>query len=354
MAVGKKRANAWPVHVYDWHKKRNVYVGSRPTKREAEQLFRDERDRLADLKRCSRRQGGSTMTCDQLAAAWTATYPRSEQTNKHNRERIRKFGEDFKGRPLDSITRPEARVWALDHRGRLPVVRAMFNDALNDGLCTTNPFAKLNLKQSCGAASKSPVNVQELYELADLALDCHGDAYGPTFRALILVTAWTGMREGETFAIRWSDITGDILNGQRQFNSRLGRETPPKHNSTGPVALLPPAQEALKTVPRRPDDDLVFRSKYGKQFRQTTLHEYWKVVRAAFGRPDLAFHSLRHFCGTYLTNELLVQPWMTAKQLRHQDGGRLVTELYGHPSRQVALDEIRRGFEQQQIRAAAA
>ena len=31
-----------------------------------------------------------------------------------------------------------------------------------------------------------------------------------------------------------------------------------------------------------------------------------------------------------------------------------MTELYGHPSRQVALEEIRRGFKQKNIQAAAA
>lgn len=354
MAVGKKRANAWPVHVYDWRVKENVYVGSRPTKREAEQLFREEKEKLAELKRRSRKHGITSTTCDQFAATWTDTYPRSEQTNTHNAERVGRFGEDFKGRPLASITRQQARAWALDNRSRVPAVRAMFNDALDDGLCEANPFAHLGLKQSKGGADKSPVSVKELYELADLAVTCHGEAYGPTFRALILVTAWTGMREGETFAMRWSAILGDTLTVERQFNSRLRRESAPKQGSTGQVLLPPPALEALKTVPRTPGDDLVFRTKYGKQFRQTSLHEYWKVVRAAFGRPDLKFHSLRHFCGSFLTNQLLIQPWMTAKQLRHSDGGRLVTDLYGHPDRNVALDEIRRAFEQTDLPTLAA
>ncbi len=88
----------------------------------------------------------------------------------------------------------------------------------------------------------------------------------------------------------------------------------------------------------------MFRTKYGKQCGQTSLHEYWNVVRAAFGRPDIKFQSLRHFCGTYQTNELLIKPWMTAKQLRHQDGGRLVVELYGHPDRDVAISEIRKAY----------
>jgi integrase len=231
----------------------------------------------------------------------------------------------------------------------------MFNDALKDELCQANPFSNLGFKKSKGGgANQSPVTVQELYKLADLAITYHGEAYGPTFRGLILVTAWTGMREGETFGLRWSDISSDILSVERQYHSKLGREVAPKHDSTGQVLLPRPALEALATLPRRADDDLVFRTKYGKQFRQTSLHEYWKVVRAAFGRPDLKFHSLRHFCGSFLTNDLLIQPWMTAKQLRHSDGGRLVVENYGHPNRHVALDEIRRAFEEAEIPKLAA
>ena len=45
-----------------------------------------------------------------------------------------------------------------------------------------------------------------------------------------------------------------------------------------------------------------------------------------------------------MLNELELEPWVIAEQLRHSDGGRLVLELYGHPDRGKAIDRIRRAY----------
>lgn len=45
-----------------------------------------------------------------------------------------------------------------------------------------------------------------------------------------------------------------------------------------------------------------------------------------------------------MLNELELEPWVIAEQLRHSDGGRLVLELYGHPDRNKAIDRIRRAY----------
>jgi hypothetical protein len=53
------------------------------------------------------------------------------------------------------------------------------------------------------------------------------------------------------------------------------------------------------------------------------------------GRPGLDFYELRHCAATMLL-ERGMTPWDVAVQLGHQDGGRLVTSLYGHPSEAAA------------------
>jgi hypothetical protein len=45
-----------------------------------------------------------------------------------------------------------------------------------------------------------------------------------------------------------------------------------------------------------------------------------------------------------MLNELELEPWIIAQQLRHTDGGSLVTQLYGHPDRMKAIERIRRAF----------
>ena len=113
--------------------------------------------------------------------------------------------------------------------------------------------------------------------------------------------------------------------------------------------------------PRRLHDDLIFRSKRGKQIRQKSWHRTWDQVRNAFtcslpdshhlrqrllADPDdrFDFYELRHFGASYMLNVLGVEPRVIAEQLRHTDGGALVVELYGHPDRDEAIKRVRRAF----------
>jgi hypothetical protein len=169
------------------------------------------------------------------------------------------------------------------------------------------------------------------------------------------------VRPGESFAARYCRLDGDVYDLRHQFNSTLGRETEPKHNSTGLIYVPEPAQRAVLDKPRRLNDDLMFRTKRGKQFRQESLWRAWDPIRRTFTAklsakhhlrerlavdPDdlLDFYELRHFGASYMLNELEIEPWVIAEQLRHGDGRRLVLELYGHPDRNKAIERIRRAY----------
>jgi hypothetical protein len=153
------------------------------------------------------------------------------------------------------------------------------------------------------------------------------------------------------------------------LDSTLGRETIPKHNSSGLIYVPEPAQRAVLDKARRLGDDLIFRTKRGQQFRQESLHRVWAPVRDAFTAklPDahhlrerlavdpedrLDFYELRHFGASYMLNVLELEPWVIAEQLRHSDGGALVLELYGHPDRREAIRRIRRAYTADAVRGA--
>ncbi len=53
-------------------------------------------------------------------------------------------------------------------------------------------------------------------------------------------------------------------------------------------------------------------------------------------------YDLRHFCGSWLLNDLELPPQDVAHQLGHTDGGALVMKLYGHPSERLARERIKR------------
>jgi len=69
-----------------------------------------------------------------------------------------------------------------------------------------------------------------------------------------------------------------------------------------------------------------------------------RLTERARGFPDLDFYELRHCAATMLL-ERGVTPWDVAHQLGHQDGGRLVMSLYGHPSEAGARSRLLAAWE---------
>lgn len=309
----------------------------------------------------TRRPGRGEETIDSFAARWTRDFPRGESTNIHNAERVSGFAREHAGGTLRSFTQRQTRPWALEHRSAIPALRAMFNDAIADGLAEENPFARLGLQRTKGREDITVLTRDEVTELAHTAIEVHGDGFGEEMAAMITWAAYTCCRPGETFAARYSLLDGDVYQLHTQFNSRLGREKPPKHDGAGAIYVPDEARRAVLDKPRRLGDDLIFRTKRGKQFRQESLHRAWIPIREVFVARlpashhlrtrlmathirKMDFHELRHFGASYMLNELGIEPWVIAKQLRHNDDGALVIKLYGHPTRNTAIDRMRRAF----------
>jgi len=288
---------------------------------------------------------GDEETCEEFSARWPEDFPRARaSTRRHYQQAVSWFGKEFGSRPLDSITRKEARRWAQDNRSRMSTVRTMFGDALNEGLVDSNPFANLRLAQSRGRRDINVLTVAEVSELAATAAHIHG-SYGMQYAAMINFAAYTGLRRNELCALEWTDI--DFENGEITVDKTLSNETeilPPKNGESRVIVLPPQARAALANVPRRIDTPRIFSTKTGKRFTKSTWHYAWNPVRIAFGRPELDWHELRHFTATFLVQELNLPPRQAAQQLGHRDGGRLILQLYAHPDEQRMRAEIRSAF----------
>ena len=368
MSYRQKRNGSWVVEVYDPKVKRKVHVRARDHGMEPPRTERHAKalERAALNARDTPRAGGRDETCGSFAERWPDDYGgrgRGESTRVHNRERVTTFGEheDFKDRPLRAVTREEGRDWAGEHPSTVPSLRAMFNDAIRDQLADENPFAKLGLEQTKGREDITVLTREEVELLAATAVAVHGQDFGREFAAMVTWQAFTCVRTGETFASRYSLLEGDTYHLRKQWNSRLRKETAPKHGGVGTIYVPEPAQRAVLDKTRRLGDDLMFRTKRGRQFRQESLHRWWTPVRAAFmaqlpaghhlhqrvavdDEDRMDFYELRHFGASYMLNVLGLEPWVIAEQLRHSDGGILVVKLYGHPSREEAIARMRRAF----------
>lgn len=121
------------------------------------------------------------------------------------------------------------------------VARAMFTDAINDGLhAGPNPFSNLRLEQPRGRRDLVALTEAELVRLADCAPQSLG-AVGPTFRAMILFAAYVGLRPGELFALERRDVAQDEVT-IRQSLDGTGQIKAPKNGRVGTVILPPPAR----------------------------------------------------------------------------------------------------------------
>jgi len=248
-----------------------------------------------------RRLSSSRITGDEFAELWLTRYARpATATQRNYRYALQGFRKEFGHLRLSDLDRLTARAWAqMQPHSNVRAVRAMFSDAIDDGLIAgPNPFSKLRLEQSRGRKDLIALTEEELHELADKALEVHGE-YGPPFRAMILFAGYVGLRPGELFALERSDIRGDEV-VIRQSLDGTGKLKRPKNNRERVVILPPPARVALSGMVSRLDVPWLFVSKRGHQLREPSMTYCRHPVRAAFGRrrwiSTSSGTSARHIC----------------------------------------------------------
>jgi integrase len=302
------------------------------TKRQGQEAERRYRDRLE-----ARRTDES---CASFADRWLKEWPRPEaSTQRLYAAAAKRFADHFGPTPLGEIERLSARAWALTvPRNLSRVIGTMYEDARDVGMVEVNPFSNLRLPATEKVATITAPTMDEYGALLEATTILGG--YGREMRAMILFAAWTGVRQGELFALQWGDVTeAEItISRSRKLDGSLGA---PKNGQSRTVPLLPPAR-ALDDVPRRPDP-FVFHSVRGHPLLKGTHAWSWQKVKAA-ARVETRWHDLRHFCATQLL-ELGLSHFDVSIQLGHTDGGALVMERYGHPSVDAAKQRLLHAFE---------
>lgn len=307
---------------------RHEWLGTFETKREARRVEDKYLSRFSE----------SDETCDSFALAWVARYPRrKESTNIHNHERIQKFAKDFRGVLLGDVSRKRARSWALENKSCVSSVRAMFTDAMNDGLVAFNPFGQLKLERSKGRLNIEVVTKEELARLIEVAQESHG-VVGEQLGAMVTIAAFVGCRPGELFALSLDDITGSDVRISLQVSSKARKMTTPKNGKARQVIFPPQAQEALRGVQVH-EGRPMFRTPRGRAWTLSNWAPYWRTIKVAAGLKDMDFYELRHFCATYLRS-CGASFEDIAFQLGHTDRGLLARSLYAHPNENASRGRL--------------
>jgi integrase len=230
----------------------------------------------------------------------------------------------------------EAEDWVstVPSSGVPPTVTCM-NYAVKMRVIAHNPFRGKS-KRGRGRADTPPPTVKQFEALLD-ACDVLGD-YAPQMRALVVFAAYTGMRPGELYELRWSDI--DLARNRITVSRRLyrGAVDTPKSNKPKTIALPPPARDVLMRQPTR-TGELVFVSMRGKQLTAATVSQYWALVKS---RAELGvdfYLATKHY-GVHLLYKLCLSKRAIAAQMGwSEDAVDGLLRVYGHADH-VALSEV--------------
>src|SRR4051794_26510246 len=182
------------------------YGGRRGARKAAEQAEAEARFRGNTKRR-------RALTIEAYVARYLDDYRERQKDSAYvtASSRLAPFRREFGHLQLEdgAVDRRAASDWARAHRSCVPAVVALFNRAIADEELTRNPFKGLSRKTR-GCKDKIPLSDAELDLLCEFALRIHG-SYGAMMRALILFAAYSGMRPGELFALRWSDVDFEAM-----------------------------------------------------------------------------------------------------------------------------------------------
>ena len=282
--------------------------------------------------------GGLTLFRD-YAEQWRAGQVHRTSTAAQAESYLRLHAYPFIGhRPIGSIRRSEVQAWV---KGRSEVlapgsvevvyrwVAAIFKAAVGDQLIGASPCNRIALpKREDGEVV--PLTAAQVQEMADACPD--------RYRALVVLAAGTGLRQGECFGLSVDRV--DFLHRQVRVNRQLvGAKGgvpefgPPKSKAGFRTVPLP---DVVSTVLaehlaryRRGSSDLIFTSSYGTPLRRNTAGEMWHRAAGKAELPEWAtFHDLRHFYAS-----LLISRGCSVKTVQRRLGHQSAIETldtYGH------------------------
>lgn len=175
------------------------------------------------------------------------------------------------------------------------LLRTVLSQAVRDGLIATNP-AQVKGAGTAPHPERRPLEVPEVAALAE--------AVPARYRAAVLVAAWSGLRPGELFALRRSDVTeaGAAVSVARTLVEVPGHPITtglPKSAAGRRTVALPAtvAAELTAHLAAHTDPDptaLVFTTATGKPVHAAARSRIMAPARAAIGRDDVTWHHLRH------------------------------------------------------------
>ena len=270
----------------------------------------------------------SRRTLKEYAEEWRSTQPHRIGTKNLYERTLRlhvypKLGH----RPMTSILRSDVQALCHElsqHLGPKTVenvhrlLAAIFNHAIDDGLATRNPCRRVSLPERVD---------RELMLLSTEQIWALSEAIPARYRALVLLAAGSGMRQGEILGLTHGCV--DFLRRSVQVEKQLiSVPGTPLHlgepKTRGSVRRIPLPDFVLETLaehvrlfPSEHPWGLVFTDTGGRPVGRSSFHKTWRRAVTAAKLPEsTTFHVLRHTYASILIDQHL-NVVIVSKRLGH-------------------------------------
>lgn len=252
----------------------------------------------------------------------------------------------FGSRPLhllkrDDIKRLVAKL-AAENKSRgtiqnaLVPLKAAYNHAIEDGLVTFNPVARLGRLLPGREDRKrhiQPLSRDEVKTILRVAQDRY-----PHLSLVLLCAVRTGLRMGEVIGLQWSDV--DFHGGFIEVRRGIVRRevTTTKNHKIRRVHLSPQLQAELQRMKEIRQLEAmdegqemapwVFLSPGKRRWDDRNLRRAWYRVLRAAGIRKVRFHDLRHTFASLLIEQGAHPKYI--QDLMGHSGIQVTMDVYGH------------------------
>ena len=228
----------------------------------------------------------------------------------------------------------DAKVTPSRRRSAYDIASRMYSVAVRQGYAPMNPFQAM-ARDERPRVEKKRVAIPSKDEAMSLLEAAHTTPH----YALIAVALNSGAREGELFALHWSDVHLDAstITIAHSLAETLDGKLARKSTKTGSIrsVRLPNGvvdvlrQHRATQKARGYTGDWVFPNSEGGPLRKSNfLRRDWHPLLEAAGLPRMRFHVLRH-----VANALLASTGAPLSVLQARGGwasSRMPLEVYGH------------------------
>lgn len=339
------------------------------TMKEAKQA---ERNLLLDVEEnglpSNQSDGFRDPTFEELASLWLENYRTTVKpsTFENVRSKVEKMTEEhFDGLKLKKITVAYCQRVVIElsknyvlYNHYLSVINRIFKYAVLMDILNSNPFDKVIKPKSRQTQRKGNfLTKEELKEFLKLAQDTTLSYFFP----LVHLMSYTGLRQGEALALKWSDI--DFENKKITVNKTAVRikekqtlQTPKTKNSKRVISIDPATLSILRSWKKdqikiyfkngkhfKGDENFIFTNQRGEWVHIHNFIRYFKRFIADHKLKPITPHGLRHTHASLLFSAG-VEPKNISDRLGHSTV-QITLDLYTHITEEQRSDTVEKLLE---------